>query len=104
MLYGAAMEASNGVMMKPDRHRERRWIVLGEDGRFVTLGRASDPTDEEVAAAEANMRAQGVAGWLAVMEGNPCTVAQPTFLAVRPLAEPICAFEEAVAAFRARRA
>jgi hypothetical protein len=50
------------------------------------------------------MRAQGAAGWLAVMAGNPYTVAQPTYLAVRPLAEPICAFEEAVAAFRARRA
>jgi hypothetical protein len=79
-------------------------MILGADGRFITLGRANDPTSEELVQAEASMRAQGAAGWLAVMAGNPYTVAQPTYLAVRPLAEPICAFEEAVAAFRARRA
>jgi hypothetical protein len=83
---------------------ERRWIVLTEDGRFVTLGRASDPTKEELAAAEAAMRAQGTAGWLALMEGSPYVAALPTFLEVRPLADPAGTFAEAVDAFRARTA
>lgn len=54
-----------------DRDHERRWIILGEDGRFTTLARTSDPTEAEIAEVEAAMRAQGVAGWLAVMERNP---------------------------------
>jgi hypothetical protein len=98
------MEASNGTMMKPDRSRDRRWVILGEDGRFVTLGRASDPTEAELVAAEAAMRARGTAGWLAVTEGCPYVAALPTFLEVRPLAGPTGTFAEAVAAFRARRA
>ena len=28
---------------------ERRWIILGEDGRHVTMGRHSDPSPEELA-------------------------------------------------------
>jgi hypothetical protein len=39
---------------------ERRWIVLGEDGRHITMGRHSDPSPEEVAKAEAGLAAQGL--------------------------------------------
>jgi hypothetical protein len=38
---------------------ERRWIVLGTDGRHVSLGRDSDPSPEEIEAAEAALLAQG---------------------------------------------
>jgi hypothetical protein len=86
-----------------ERQKERRWIILGEDGRFVTLGRASDPSDDEIRDAEKALRDRGLAGWLAVMEGNPNTVAQPTLLMVRPLAEPASTFEQGTAAFRSRR-
>lgn len=89
--------------MEQDRQQERRCIVLGEDGRFVTLGRASDPTDEEIARAEATMRAQGVAGWVAVMSGNPSSVAGPALVEVRAVADPRWPFLAAVKAFRGRR-
>jgi hypothetical protein len=39
-----------------ERSRERRWIVLGTDGCYVTLGRASDPSEEEVRQAEEALR------------------------------------------------
>ena len=49
---------------------ERRWIILGQDGRHVTLGRAAPPSDAEIAAAAAEIAAQGLAGWLATLDGN----------------------------------
>ncbi len=49
--------------------REHCWIILAEDGRHVTLGRDSDPSNEEVALAGDGLRAQGLGGWLAVLEG-----------------------------------
>jgi hypothetical protein len=49
---------------------ERRWIVLGQDGRHVTLGRAASPSAEEIAAASKAMKAQSLAGWLATLDGD----------------------------------
>jgi hypothetical protein len=90
------------------RLRERRWIVLGTDGRYVTLGRDSDPSEDEIQRAEAGLRLHGLAGWLAVMEGNPFVDVVPRLLQVRPLAGPTVPFEEASArcvnAIRANRA
>lgn len=81
-----------------DRSRERRWVVLAEDGRFITLGRNSDPTEAEILAAEAGLRSQALAGWLSIMEGNPYVGAPPTLFEVRPLASPKRTFREAAAA------
>lgn len=81
-----------------ERSKERRWVVLGTDGRYVTLGRASDPSEDEVRAAEEALRAQGYAGWLAVMEGNPYIGPVPRLLEVRPLARPAVSFSDAAAA------
>jgi hypothetical protein len=81
-----------------ERSRERRWIVVASDGRFTTLGRASDPSEAEVLAAEAGLRAQGLAGWLAILEGNPYVGAAPQIMEVRPLADPAAPFSEASAA------
>ena len=75
--------------------RERRWIVLGTDGRYITLGVASDPSDEEVRRAEETLRSQGLAGWLAVMEGNPHVGALPKLLEVRSLGGPTSPFQDA---------
>jgi hypothetical protein len=84
--------------------RERRWIVLGTDGRHVTLGRYSDPSEEEIQAAEQVLTAQGLAGWLAVLEGDYWRRrAMVSVMAVRPLAGPTSGFDEAVAAFEACR-
>ncbi len=90
--------------MVQDWARERRWIVLGTDGRYVILGRHSDPTDEEVLAAERFLLSKGLSGWLAVMEGDYFAQrGQPGLLMVRTLAEPTSAFADAAAAFEAER-
>jgi hypothetical protein len=49
---------------------ERRWIILAQDGRHVTMGRAVPPSDAEIAAGAAALAAQGLAGWLATLDGN----------------------------------
>ena len=49
---------------------KRRWIILAQDGRHVTMGRAAPPTEAEVEAAAAALTAQGLAGWLATLDGN----------------------------------
>lgn len=81
-----------------ERAKERRWIVLGTDGRYVTLSRASDPSEEEVRRAEEALRAQGLVGWLAVMEGNPYVGTIPRLQEVRSLAQPAVPFADAAAA------
>jgi hypothetical protein len=61
---------------------ERRWIVLTEDGRHITLGRYTDPSPEEIATAEAGLAEQGLSGWLAVMKGNYYERVQPSLMMV----------------------
>jgi len=78
---------------------ERRWIILGEDGRHVTLGRHSDPSPDEIAQAEAGLAAQGLRGWLAVMEGPYYRDPAPTLMMVRTLCSFARPFTEAVDAF-----
>lgn len=41
---------------------DRRWIVLIEDGRCATLGRARDPSEDEIVRAESSLKVQGLAG------------------------------------------
>ena len=77
--------------------------MLGEDGRIVTLGRATDPSEEEITQVEASLRSQGLAGWLAVMSGSPYAKPGPTLLMVHPLADPKGSFDAAVEAFRIAR-
>jgi hypothetical protein len=48
---------------------ETRWIVLGADGRHVSLGR-TEPSEAEVASASDTLAAQGLSGWLARMQGK----------------------------------
>jgi hypothetical protein len=48
---------------------ETRWIVLGTDGRHVSLGR-TEPSDAEIATASDALAAQGLSGWLARMQGE----------------------------------
>ena len=47
---------------------ETRWIVLGTDGRHVSLGR-TEPSEAEIATASDALVAQGLSGWLARMQG-----------------------------------
>ncbi len=57
------------MSLKP-KSTERRWIILAQDGRHVTMGRAAPPSEAEVEAAAAALAAQGLAGWLATLDGN----------------------------------
>lgn len=50
--------------------RERRWLVIADDGRHVTVGRHTDPTPEELEVASARLVRLGLGGWLAVSEGG----------------------------------
>ena len=48
---------------------EQRWIVLGADGRHVSLGR-TEPSEAQVKAASDALAAQGLSGWLVRMQGD----------------------------------
>ena len=48
---------------------ETRWMVLGTDGRHVSLGR-TEPSEAEIATASDALAAQGLSGWLARMQGE----------------------------------
>lgn len=81
--------------------------MVAEDGRYVTLGRASDPSEDEILGAEQSLVAQGLSGWLAVMQGNPYVGATPRLMEVRVLGQPEGSFAAAsdacVAAILERR-
>ncbi len=80
--------------------RERRWIVLAEDGRHSTLGRDTDPTEAEITATTQALTAQGLHGWLAIAEGDYWAKrGKVNLLMVRPLGTPTVTFEQAAAAF-----
>ena len=95
----ARIDAEFGVTT--ELKRDPRWIVLGEDGKFITLGRATDPSAEEIALAEERLRGDGLAGWLAIMSGSAYSHHAPTVTMVRPLADPKGSFNAAADAFRA---
>ena len=48
---------------------ETRWIVLGTDGRHVSLGR-TEPSEAEIATASDALSAQGLSGWLVSVQGE----------------------------------
>jgi hypothetical protein len=64
---GADPRDRGGGLMAP---ASRSWIVLGQDGRLVTLGRAAPPTDDEIAAASVALAEQGLGGWIVTMDGS----------------------------------
>lgn len=95
---------TNSTMQRQGGTRsERRWIILGEDGRYVSIGRHSDPTEEEIKAAEQALLSARTAGWLAVLDGNPYSSDALTLIEVRPLACPSARFADAVQLFMHQR-
>lgn len=87
-----------------ERRRETRWLVLGSDGRHVTIGRHRDPSDDDIAQLEAALKAQGLAGWLVLMKGGYHDIKQkPELMMIHPLGEPRSDWGHAVAAFEAIR-
>lgn len=84
--------------------RERRWLLLSEGGSHSWLGRATDPSESEISAAEAALRRAGVGGYLVVSEGDYWSSSEMSVLRVRDLAGATEeGFQAAVKAFLARR-
>ena len=83
---------------------ERRWIILAQDGRHVTMGRAAPPSEAEVESAAAALAAQGLAGWLATLDGNYWSRRRVTLGSVQTLGDDArLDWPAAVAAFDATR-
>jgi hypothetical protein len=82
---------------------EKTWIVLADDGRHVTVGRHTDPSEAEIEAAAAALQRQGLGGWLSVMDGRYYTATAVELLAVRPLSTPSREWNDVVAIFKAKR-
>lgn len=82
---------------------ETRTILIGEDGRHVTLGRYTAPTEPEIAEVEAKLAAAGQGGWIATMAGNYYAKGKLHVEAVREVAKPATAFDAALARFLAAR-
>lgn len=84
--------------------RERRWLVIASDGRHSTLGRATDPSPEELDRIAGSLCGMGLAGWLVVSEGWYYRPEPMQLLVVRQLAELEGAtWEAAKTAFMAAR-
>jgi hypothetical protein len=82
---------------------ETRWIVLGTDGRHVSLGRA-EPTEIEVVAASDTLAEQGLSGWLARMQGDYYSRARVKLEPLRAIGvAPEANWQAALAAFHAAR-
>ena len=48
---------------------QQRWVVLGTDGRHVSLDR-TEPSEAETATASDALAAQGLSGWFVRMQGD----------------------------------
>jgi hypothetical protein len=83
--------------------RERRWLLLAETEDHSWLGRATDPSEDEIGAAEASLCRVGAGGFLAVSEGDYWSRGPMSLLEVRRLNGPGASFEAAVAAFLSKR-
>jgi hypothetical protein len=82
---------------------ETRWIVLGADGRHVSLGR-TEPSEAEIATASHALAAQGLSGWLARMQGEYYSRATVTLEPLQRIGTPHDAdWQAALAAFLAAR-
>ena len=83
---------------------EKRWIILADDGRHVTVGRHTAPSEEEIAAVGRALAAGGNGGWLAVTEGVYYSRSPKLgLIMVREVAPPRATWDEAAAAFHTRR-
>ena len=80
-----------------------RWMVLGTDGRHVSLGR-TEPSEAEIATANDALAAQGLSGWLARMHGEYYSRARVTLEPLQRIGIAHAAdWQAALAAFHAAR-
>jgi hypothetical protein len=82
---------------------ETRWIVLGADGRHVSLGR-TEPSEAEITVTSNALAAQGLSGWLARMQGEYYSRGKVTLEPLQRIgAEHEADWQAALAAFHAAR-
>ena len=82
---------------------EQRWIVLGADGRHVSLGR-TEPSEAQVKAASDALAAQGLSGWLARMQGDYYSRGKVMLESIKRIgADHEADWQAALAAFHAMR-
>ena len=82
---------------------ETRWILLGTDGRHVSLGR-TEPSEAEIATASDALAAQGLSGWLARMQGEYYSRGKVTLEPLKRIgADREADWQAALAAFHAAR-
>jgi hypothetical protein len=88
--------------MATQRHAERRWALIAQDGRHSWLGRHTDPSEEELSQVTTALAQQGLSGWLAVTEGVYHSRGELTVMMVRPL-HGQASWEDALEAFQEHR-
>lgn len=49
--------------------KEKRWLVVVQNGDHVTLGRHTDPSEAEIDEVVKQLENMGTSGWLVVSEG-----------------------------------
>ena len=82
---------------------EIRWMVLGTDGRHVSLGR-TEPSEAEVKTTSDALAAQGLSGWLARLWGEYYSRKNVTLEPLQRIgAEHEADWQAALAAFHAAR-
>ena len=82
---------------------ETRWMVLGADGRHVSLGR-TEPSEAEIATASDALAAQGLSGWLARMQGEYYSRGKVMLESIKRIgADHEAEWQAALAAFHAMR-
>jgi hypothetical protein len=82
---------------------ETRWMVLGTDGRHVSLGR-TEPSEAEITAASDALAAQGLSGWLTRMQGDYYSRGKVTLEPLQRIgADHEADWQAALAAFHAAR-
>ena len=95
------MDTRDEATRQEDGRSDRRWVVVADDGSISTLGRATDPTEDELIRVEEALSSRGGGGWLAVQSHSFHRAPPfPTFAAVRRLGAEGLTFEDAMAALR----
>ena len=84
--------------------KEKRWLIVAQDGRHVTVGRHTDPAPEEIERAGLSLDELGIAGWLAVSEGIYHSGGEVVLLMVRRITEMNGRWEDAERAWHEIRA
>ena len=83
---------------------EKRWIILTPpDGGHVSIGRHTDPSEDEIEATAGKLRQAGTGGWPGMMEGSYYRCRKVTLLMVREIVPADGSWGSAVAAFERTR-